>query len=79
MKNSCCHCFKLLSSKSRFRIFEFLKGCRTKKVNVNDLVKLSSLRHPTVSFHLKKLKDNGFLKKYKKGREVYCQVCQKCV
>ena len=77
MKPNCVNCFKVVSIKSRFNIFEFLKSNR-KGANISSLVKLTSLRQPTVTFHVNQLAKNGFVNKYKVGREVWCQVHKKC-
>ena len=76
MKVICCACFRTLSTRQRFKIFEFLK--KKPKVNVTTLVNLTGLRQPTVSFHINQLLKRGIIKKYKDGRNVYCQVIQKC-
>lgn len=78
MKYDCINCFKILSTKNRFKIFEFLKKKRGQRTNVSSLVKLTSLRQPTVTFHINKLAKRGLVKKHKVGREVYCQIHKKC-
>jgi DNA-binding transcriptional ArsR family regulator len=78
MKPSCSFCFKLLSTPKRFKIFEFLKNSGQKKINITDLVNLTKLRQPTVTFHVNQLAKRGIVKKIKAGREVYCQVHKKC-
>lgn len=77
MKNNCCQCFKAISVKSRFKIFDYLKNLK-KKANVTSLVKLVGLRQPTVTFHINQLVKRGFVRKIKVGRNVYCQVHKKC-
>ncbi|OGD53319.1 hypothetical protein A3J78_00150 [Candidatus Beckwithbacteria bacterium RBG_13_35_6] len=78
MKYGCINCFKLLSTKQRFNIFEFLKKRGKLKTTISDLVKLTKLRQPTVTFHVNKLAKKGIVKKLKVGRQVYCQTHKKC-
>ena len=78
MKYGCLNCFKTLSTRKRFLIFDFLKKKKRKKFNLNFLVKLTGLRQPTVTFHVNKLVKRGLVKKIKVGREVYCQAHKKC-
>ncbi|MFC1711341.1 winged helix-turn-helix domain-containing protein [Patescibacteria group bacterium] len=78
MKYGCINCFKILSTKKRFNIFQYLKEKKGQKVNISSLVKLTKLRQPTVTFHVNKLAKKGIVKKYKAGREVFCQVHKKC-
>lgn len=77
MKDRCIVCFKTLSVDTRFKIFEYLKK-QEKKVNISSLVRLVSLRQPTVSFHVDQLTKCGLIKKYKSGREVFCKINQRC-
>lgn len=77
MKNKCVHCFKAISVKARFDIFNFLLKQKD-GVTVSRLTEFTSLRQPTVSFHIDKLEKTGLVKKYKKGREVYCKVNSLC-
>ncbi len=80
MRVKCAQCFKVVSVPTRFKIFEFLKQAG-KKTTVSNLVKLTSLRQPTVTFHVNKLEKAGLLKKHKEGRTVFCEktkVCAKC-
>ena len=69
MKYGCINCFKLLSTKQRFNIFEFLKKRGKLKTTISDLVKLTKLRQPTVTFHVNKLAKKGIVKKinFKEG------------
>ena len=76
MKKNCFNCFKTIAVKTRFQIFNFLKN--HPRVTVNNLVKLTSLRQPTVTFHINQLSKKGLLKKSKVGRFVFCQLHQRC-
>lgn len=77
MQERCLECFSLLSIKTRFAIFNFLN--REKKgVKVGDLVNLTGLTQPTVTYHIKRLVKVGIVKKKKMGRQVCCLVCKKC-
>jgi DNA-binding transcriptional ArsR family regulator len=77
MKIKCVKCFKTVSINSRFKIFEFLKKNK-KEVSVSDLVNLTALKQPTVTFHLNKLAQSGLIKKRKAGRMVYCKAIANC-
>lgn len=80
MKIECAECMKIVSVPTRFKIFEFIKHAR-KKITISNLVKLTSLRQPTVTFHVNKLEEAGLLKKHKVGRTVVCErtiVCAGC-
>jgi len=74
---NCVGCFRVMASNPRWRIFQYLKDFG-KKTAVSKLVKLVGLKQPTVSFHLNKLFKEGFIKRQKSGREVYCQIHKKC-
>lgn len=65
-------CFRALSSKNRLKIFLALRECDDKK-DVSDLVKLTGLKQPTVTFHVNQLTKAGLVKKEKRGRNVYCR------
>jgi DNA-binding transcriptional ArsR family regulator len=77
MKLSCAKCFKLVGVPTRLKIFEQLKK-KGKKTTVNDLVELTSLRQPTVTFHLNQLEKVGIVKRKKSGRTVYCEARRPC-
>jgi len=76
MKAKCCRCFKLISCQTRFNIFSFLQ--KHPKSTIGKLVTMTKLRQPTVSFHVDALNKKGLVKKTKKGRQVFCELCQKC-
>ncbi len=45
---------------------------------VSDLVKVVKLTQPTVSYHLKEMKENGLLFSKKLGKETYYGVLEHC-
>ncbi len=73
----CAACLHIISSQSRFIIFQFLKY-HPEKTTVSQLVKVLALTQPTVTFHVNKLYEDGILTKCKDGRFVYCQINKKC-
>lgn len=77
MKEKCIHCFRVLSVPARFKIYQHLKKSR-RSVPVNELVKLLSLRQPTVTFHVKALERVGLIKKTRVGRSVNSVVHIRC-
>jgi DNA-binding transcriptional ArsR family regulator len=77
MISRCVSCFKVLSIGPRFTIFRHLME-KTSKTTVSNLVALTSLRQPTVTFHINRLAAVGLLKKKKVGREVCCTINKKC-
>lgn len=77
MKPICLECIKELSSQARFKIFNYLLQNR-KRVNVSDLIDVVKLQQPTVTFHVNALVRVGIVKKYKKGRQVFCETYKKC-
>lgn len=60
--------FKLLSDRSRIRIFWLLCHCEECVTNISAMVNMSS---PAVSHHLKVLRDNGLITSRREGKEVY--------
>ena len=76
MKSACTHCFSGLGVQSRMDIYQYLrhKGSAT----VNELVELVHLTQPTVSYHLKEMKESGLLTSIKKGKEVYYEINPLC-
>lgn len=77
VKIKCVGCFKVLSIKARYKIFDYLKG-HPVKVTVSELVKLTQLRQPTVTFHINQLSKAGLVKKERSGREVFCTLRNGC-
>lgn len=72
----CAHCFKSLGVASRIEIYNFLvkKG----KATVSEVVNFIKLKQPTISYHLKEMKENGLLESEKKGKEVFYSVTAEC-
>ena len=58
------------------RIYRFLRD--SGENTVNTVVDLVGLTQPTVSYHLKEMKDCGILKSRKAGKEVYYSVDPEC-
>ena len=58
------------------KIYKYLreKGRNT----VSSLVSVVGLTQPTVSYHLKEMRDAGLLESEKLGKEVYYDVSKKC-
>jgi len=72
----CSHCFKSLGIESRVKIYTFLK---TKgKSTVTDIVGVLDLTQPTVSYHLKEMKESGLLTSEKIGKSVFYSVNCNC-
>lgn len=57
-------------------IYEFLN--KNGKATVNELVALVELKQPTVSYHLKEMKEAGLLTREKHGKEVYYSLSGMC-
>ncbi|MCX6783581.1 MAG: metalloregulator ArsR/SmtB family transcription factor [candidate division WWE3 bacterium] len=73
----CTECFKELGASSKVKIVSALLKNK-KPMTVNEFVKLLKLRQPTVSFHLRTLREVGLLTSEKKGRFVYYSLDPKC-
>jgi len=69
LNKKCPQCLKILADKNRAKIIHHLK--RQKRSNVKEISSLFLLRQPTISHHLKALKEIGILKSKKIGKEVY--------
>jgi ArsR family transcriptional regulator len=72
----CSHCFKSLGIESRVKIYTYLK--EKGKTTVNDIVSVLKLTQPTVSYHLKEMKEAGLLLSSKQGKSVYYSVNGSC-
>ncbi len=72
----CTQCFNTLGINSRMRIYRFLrdKGENT----VNAVVEVVKLTQPTVSYHLKEMRDAGLLNSRKAGKEVFYSINAEC-
>lgn len=72
----CTKCFNTLGIDSRMKIYRFLREKGENTVTaVVDVVKLSQ---PTVSYHLKEMRDAGLLSSKKTGKEVHYSVNRDC-
>ena len=67
---------KALAHPSRLLILEELIK---KECYVNELVELVGAEVPTVSNHLKVLRNAGFIDKEKRGTQVYYRLVEECV
>jgi ArsR family transcriptional regulator len=74
--NACAGCFAGLSCGTRIDIINLLK--KKKKLSVMEIAKHYKVTQPTITHHLKYLKDMGLLSSKKEGRMVYYFVSPKC-
>lgn len=65
-----------LSDPSRRRLYEIL--LEEKGLTVSQLARKLKLRQPTVSYHLKKMAQEGLVKAEKKGRKAYYRARKVC-
>lgn len=65
-----------LADPSRRKLYEIL--LEESGLTVNQLAKKLKLRQPTVSYHLKKMAQEGLVKAKKEGRRVYYQANKTC-
>lgn len=65
--------FKALSDPIRLEILEIL-GCEN--MCVGNICKLLNMKQSKVSFHLKILKESGFIESIQEGRCIYYQLSQ---
>ena len=72
----CTHCFKSLGISSKMEIYRFL--AKHGKAGVSQIVDVVGLKQPTVSYHLKEMKENGLLYSQKVGKEVLYGVNSEC-
>jgi len=80
LKLKCQKCFAIISVPARFKIYYYLKD-KPSGATVNDLVELTKLRQPTVTFHLNALKKQNLILKTRNGKEVLCVIkpgCDNC-
>ena len=77
LKLKCQKCFATISVPARFKIYFFLKD-KAGGASVKNLVKLTKLRQPTVTFHLKALENQGLISKFRRGKEVLCVIKPGC-
>jgi DNA-binding transcriptional ArsR family regulator len=76
MKETCIKCLNTLGSKSRSKIYFLLteKGPQT----VSQLVYSSSVKQPTVSYHLGVLEKESLVSSEKKGKQVIYSINEIC-
>lgn len=74
--SSCSGCFAGLSCDSRVNIIELLQKNGT--MSVLEIAKHFKLTQPTITHHLKFLKDVGILKSIKKGKLVFYSIHPDC-
>jgi len=77
INDRCTECFRELGAAAKVRIISALTA-NPKPKTVGEFVDLLKLRQPTVSFHLKTLRDVGLLKSKREGRFVYYSLNEKC-
>ncbi len=73
---SCVKCFSGLGVESRMQIYRFLKDHGS--ASVTELVRVVGLTQPTVSYHLKEMKQLGLLTNKKHGKEVKYEINPIC-
>jgi DNA-binding transcriptional ArsR family regulator len=67
------HVFKALADMTRQRILELLR--KKGEMTVNDIASHFDLAQPTISQHLRVLKEAGALKTRKAGQQVFYRIC----
>ena len=72
----CTNCFKNLGVPSRMEIFDYLR--ENGECTVTEIVKQVGLTQPTISYHLKEMKNGGMLSSHKKGKEVFYSIRPHC-
>lgn len=77
LQSKCIKCVQALSAKARFTIYQKLLS-EGKPMTVGQLVKLTKLRQPTVSFHIQELVASGLVSRKKEGRQVLCAAHPEC-
>lgn len=76
-KIKCTQCFKSVSVPSRMVIYNFLNKNNI-SATVSEIVDQVNLTQPTVSYHLKEMKNSGLLCSHRNGKEVYYSVNDVC-
>lgn len=72
----CSRCFNTLGVESRMRIFTFLRNNGSSTVST--IVAHIGLTQPTVSYHLREMKDVGLLDSRRKGKQIFYRVSDVC-
>jgi len=78
VRTSCVGCLKELGAEAKVKILTTLISNKNKPKTVGEFVTILKLRQPTVSFHLKALKDAGLLVSEKQGRQVFYSLSAEC-
>lgn len=68
-KINCFRCFSALSTKARVEIIKLLQ--KKDRMSVLEITNFFHISQPTVTHHLKYLKQSGILKSEREGRRVY--------
>lgn len=76
LHSSCSGCFAGLSCDTRIDIINLLQ--KKGPTNVMEIAKHFKVTQPTITHHLKYLKELEILKSEKKGRQIFYSVDSKC-
>jgi DNA-binding transcriptional ArsR family regulator len=76
LTSACASCFAGLSCQSRIGIINLLQ--EKNEMSVMEIAKHFKLKQPTITHHLKYLKEARVLGSKKKGRKVYYFLSEKC-
>ncbi len=76
LTSACATCFAGLACQTRIGIISLLQ--EKKEMSVMEIAKHFEVTQPTITHHLKYLKDTGVLNSRKKGRKVYYFISEKC-
>ena len=79
----CVQCFRVLADETRLELLGLLLNKRGSSYNVSKLTQDLGVTQPTVSHHLKALRNIGMVNKEKRGREALYQfnedyLCKGC-
>ena len=78
IREGCVGCLKELGADTKVKVLTTLIESKNKPKTVGEFVKILKLRQPTVSFHLKALKDAGLLVSERQGRQVFYSLSEEC-
>ncbi len=78
IRESCADCLRELGADAKVKVITTLINNKNKPKTVGEFVKILKLRQPTVSFHLKTLKEAGLLVSTKSGRQVFYRLSEEC-
>ena len=76
LKSACSGCFAGLSCGARIEIINLLKS--KKKMSVSEIACHFQISQPTITHHLKYLKESGILDSEREGKFVYYFLDPKC-